>query len=76
MWDTCKGWWEGKIKVEVDEVRFLPEALGLIIASSTQFRVRVLIGVCSQVLLYTQYIRVGPACTICRNGVCSHLRGV
>jgi hypothetical protein len=23
MWDTCKGWWEGKIKVEVDEVRFL-----------------------------------------------------
>ena len=20
MWDTCKGWWEGKIKVEVDEV--------------------------------------------------------
>jgi hypothetical protein len=19
MWDTCKGWWEGKIKVEVDE---------------------------------------------------------
>jgi hypothetical protein len=23
MWDTCKKWWEGKIKVEVDEVRFL-----------------------------------------------------
>ena len=19
MWDTCKGWWEGKNKVEVDE---------------------------------------------------------
>jgi hypothetical protein len=26
MWDTCKGWWEGKIKVEVDEVRLLHEA--------------------------------------------------
>ena len=23
MWDTCKGWWEGKIKVEVDEVLLL-----------------------------------------------------
>jgi hypothetical protein len=28
MWDTCKGWWEGKIKVEVDEVRFLYRSRG------------------------------------------------
>jgi hypothetical protein len=28
MWDTCKGWWEGKIKVEVDEVRFLHRSRG------------------------------------------------
>ena len=28
MWDTCKGWWEGKIKVEVDEVLLLQRCRG------------------------------------------------
>ena len=28
MWDTCKGWWEGKIKVEVDEVLLLHRSRG------------------------------------------------
>jgi hypothetical protein len=28
MWDTCKGWWEGKIKVEVDEVLPLQRSRG------------------------------------------------
>ena len=28
MWDTCKGWWEGKIKVEVDEVLPLQRCRG------------------------------------------------
>jgi hypothetical protein len=28
MWDTCKGWWEGKIKVEVDEVLLLHRSQG------------------------------------------------
>ena len=30
MWDTCKGWWEGKIKVEVDEVLLLHTASKLL----------------------------------------------
>ena len=28
MWDTCKGWWEGENKVEVDEVLLLQRCRG------------------------------------------------